>query len=310
MSNGLLNGKKMTSKQQYFGGIEAGGTKFVCAVGNETGEILTEARFPTTTPDETITRCLNFFREQLKITPLSAIGVGSFGPVDLNPTSPTYGYITSTPKPGWSQKDILGRFRTELNLPVGFDTDTNAAALGEQRWGAARGLDDFLYLTIGTGIGGGGLSRGQLIHGLVHPEMGHIPLPHDRVRDPFEGFCPFHKDCFEGLASGPAVAARWKCDPATLPGDHPAWQLEAHYIALALAIFVCTLSPQRIIMGGGIMEQTHLFPIIRQEILKILNGYVRSDVILNQIDSYVVAPGLKNHSGVTGAFALAMDAVH
>jgi fructokinase len=300
--------KNMTPDIPLYGAIEAGGTKFICATGSDPDHIRTEVRFSTTTPDETIDRCLAFFCEQSTATPLTAIGVAAFGPVDLDPASPAYGYITSTPKPGWAQTNLLGRIRDGLNLPAGFDTDTNAAALGEYKWGAGQGLDDFIYLTIGTGIGGGIIANGKLVHGLVHPEMGHILLSHDFKRDPFEGFCPYHKDCFEGLATGPALAARWKCDPETLPADHPAWELEAHYIALALSIYVCTLSPKRIILGGGVMHQTQLFPMIRAELQKLLNGYVRSNVIAKHMDEYVVAPGLGNHAGIGGALALAMEA--
>lgn len=298
----------MTHSQHFYGAIEAGGTKFICATGSGPQEIQAEVRFPTTTPDETIEHCLAFFREQATHTPLEGIGVASFGPVDLQPTSSTYGFITSTPKPGWAQTNLLGRIRDGLEIPAGFDTDTNAAALGEYLWGAGRGLTDFIYLTIGTGIGGGIIANGDLIHGLVHPEMGHVLLPHDFQQDPFEGGCPFHRDCFEGLANGPALAARWKQAPQTLAPDHPAWKLEAHYIALALADFVCSLSPQRIILGGGVMQQMQLFPMIRRELQQILNGYVRSNLILNQVDEYIVPPGLGNHAGIGGAFALALQA--
>ena len=288
-----------------WGGIEAGGTKFVCAVGTGPDDLRAEVRFPTTTPEETIGRAVEFFQEQSHREPLSAVGIASFGPVDPNPVSPTFGYITTTPKPGWANIDFAGPVRRALNVPVGFDTDVNVAALGEGRWGAAQGLDTFIYLTIGTGIGGGGVADGRLLHGLVHPEMGHIPIPHDRERDPYPGWCPYHGDCLEGLANGPAIEARWGQRGETLPADHPAWPLEAHYLALGLASFICVLSPQRIIMGGGVMRQEHLFPIIREEVQNILNGYIQSPAILEDIDSYIVPPGLGNRSGVLGAIALA-----
>jgi len=292
-----------------FGGIEGGGTKFVCAVGNETGEILAETRFPTTTPDETLSRTVDFFKEQIQaLGPLASIGFASFGPLDPQPASATYGHILPTPKPGWTNADVVGPLQASFDVPVSFDTDVNGAALGEWRWGAAQGLDTFIYLTIGTGVGGGGLVNGELMHGLLHPEMGHIPLPRDSAVDPFEGNCPFHGDCFEGLASGPAMEKRWGQKAETLPPDHPAWDLEAHYIALALRSFVCTLSPQRIIIGGGVAQQPHLMPLIRQKTQATLNGYVQSPAILENIDSYIVPPALGGRAGVLGAIALAQQA--
>ena len=208
-----------------YGAIEAGGTKFVCAVGTGPDDLRAEARFPTTTPAETLDRTISFFLEQQTRLgePVAALGVGSFGPVDPNPASPTFGYITTTPKPGWANTDVVGALRRVFPVPVGFDTDVNAAALGEFRWGAAQGLDTFIYLTIGTGLGGGGMVGGRLIHGLVHPEMGHIRIPHDWAADPFPGACPYHGDCFEGLAAGPALEQRWQQRGETLPDDHPAW---------------------------------------------------------------------------------------
>ncbi len=295
-----------------YGGLEAGGTKFVCAVGTEPQDIRAEARFPTTTPHETIRKTLDFFREQQELagSRLTAIGIASFGPVDLNPASPTFGYITSTPKAGWQNVDLVGTIRHELNVPVGFDTDVNGAALGEGLWGAARGLDTFIYLTIGTGIGGGGMVGGQIIHGLLHPEMGHIRIPHDPQSDPYEGSCPYHGDCLEGLASGPAIEARWGTRAENLPPDHPAWDLEAHYLALALTNFICVLSPQRIILGGGVMRQGHLFPRIQAGVQKLLRGYIRARPVLEKIGEYIVPPALGERAGVLGAIALARRAAH
>jgi fructokinase len=292
----------------FVGGIEAGGTKFVCAVGTGPDDIRDEIRYPTTTPAETILRAVDYFRDaQRRHGPLAAVGIASFGPVDPNPASPTFGYITSTPKPGWRDTEFAGVLRRELGVPVGFDTDVNVAALGEATWGAAQGLDTFLYLTIGTGIGGGGLIGGHLIHGLLHPEMGHIRLPHDRTTDPFAGSCPFHGDCLEGLASGPAIEARWGCPATELAPDHPAWSLEAHYLALALVNFICTLSPQRIILGGGVMDQEQLFPLIRSNVQELLASYIRADAVLGGIERYIVPPGLSNRSGVLGAIALGQN---
>lgn len=289
-----------------FGGIEAGGTKFVCVVGTGPDDIRAETRFPTTTPDETIGKAIDYFKTH---GPIEAIGIASFGPVDLKLQSPTYGCITSTPKPGWRNTAIVDPIRQAFNVPIGFDTDVNGAALGEWQWGAAQGLDTFIYFTIGTGIGGGGLVNGQLIHGLVHPEMGHVLLPRTSARDPFQGSCPYHGDCFEGLASGPALLKRWGQPAESLPPDHPAWELEAHYIAVALAGFVCTLSPQRFVLGGGVMKQQQLFPLIRTKLIEALNGYVQSPVILEQTDSFIVPPGLGDRAGVCGALALAKAAV-
>jgi fructokinase len=287
------------------GGIEAGGTKFICAVGSSPQDVRAEARFLTKSPEETLGQVVAFFRQQQAQFDLAAIGLGSFGPLDPNPRSPTYGYITATPKPGWSQTDIAGIIQRELNLPVAFDTDVNAAAMGEYRWGAAHGLDTFIYLTIGTGIGGGAIIDGSILHGLVTPEMGHIMMPHDLQADPFPGVCPFHGDCFEGLASGPAMAKRWGQNAEMLPQDHPAWELEANYIALALVNYACILSPERMILGGGVMSQAHLFPMIRKRFQEILNGYLASPAVGEGIDRYIQPPGLGGRSGVMGAIALA-----
>jgi fructokinase len=291
-----------------FGGIEAGGTKFVCAIGSGPDDLRKAERFPTTTPEETIGRCIAYFEKHAQNEPIAAVGISSFGPVDPNPASPAWGYITTTPKPEWGQTPFAGRLAEALGVPVGFDTDVNGAALGENRWGAAQRLDTFIYLTIGTGVGGGGLIGGKLMHGLIHPEMGHVRLPRDPQQDPFEGVCPFHGDCLEGLASGPAMQERWGKPAQELPDDHPAWELEAHYLALALTGFICTLSPQRIVLGGGVMEHRSLFPRIREKVLELLNGYVQSPAILEHIDEYIVPPGLGNNSGVLGAIALAQDA--
>jgi fructokinase len=290
-----------------FGGIEAGGTKFVCAVGTGPDDLRAETRFPTTTPDETIGRAIAYFEEQAREEPLAAIGIASFGPVDPNPTSPTFGYITTTPKPGWADTDFAGRVRRALGVPVGFDTDVNGAALGEHRWGAAQELDTFIYLTVGTGIGGGGLVNGGPMHGLIHPEMGHVRLPR-HPDDAFPGVCPYHGDCLEGMATGPALEARWGRRAETLPADHPAWEIEAHYLAYGLVNFICTLSPQRILIGGGVMDQSHLFPMIRHKVQTLLNGYVQSPEILERIDEYILPPALGSRAGVLGAIALAQEA--
>ena len=293
--------------QNLYGAVEAGGTKFVCLVAGSPQEIRDEVRFPTTTPQATVEQAIQFFSRYR--SELAAIGIACFGPVDPDPASPSYGMITATPKAGWSYYDIVGAFQQGLDLPVGFDTDVNGAALGEWRWGAGQGLDSFLYLTIGTGIGGGGLVNGKLMHGLIHPEMGHMRLPHDFQADPFPGACPFHGDCLEGLANGPALEKRWGARAETFPADHPAWALEANYLALAMANLICTLSPKRIILGGGVMEQPQLFPLIHARTVELLNGYVRSPAVLEGISEYIVPPGLGNRAGALGALALALDAV-
>lgn len=296
---------------EIFGAIEAGGTKFVCAIGTGAENIRAQIHFPTSRPDETIEQAVNFFQHNLNNgEKLSAIGIASFGPVDPDNRSPTYGYITATPKPGWSNFNFVGAIQDAIPVPVNFDTDVNGAALGEWRWGAAQGLDTFIYMTIGTGIGGGGLSNGKMMHGLIHPEMGHIPLPHDWKLDPFPGACPFHGDCLEGMAAGPALEKRWGARAENFPIDHPAWDLEAHYLALGLVSLICSLSPQKIILGGGVMQQAHLISLVREKVVRNLNGYVQSQMILERIDEYIVPPALGNRAGVLGALALAMQVDH
>lgn len=287
-------------------GVEAGGTKFVCAVGTDDGEIRAQCRFPTTSPDETLHQAICFFRDQqAAFGPVAALGIAAFGPLDLRPDSASYGHITSTPKPGWADTDLLGRLGRVTSGPVVIDTDVNAAALAEWRWGAAKGLDSVVYMTIGTGIGGGALLDGRPVHGLVHPEMGHILVPHDRDADPFPGWCPFHGDCLEGLAAGPAIEKRWQVRAEDLPHDHPAWELEAHYLALGLTTIICTLSPQRILLGGGVMQQTQLLPMIRAKVVSLLNGYVQAEAITRGIDDYIMPPKLGGRTGIMGALALA-----
>jgi fructokinase len=292
-----------------YGGVEAGGTRFVCAIGSSPDSLKAETSFATTTPQGTIDRTIAFFQRYRGREPLSAVGVGSFGPVDLNPKSPKFGYITATPKPGWANTEFLGRISRALRVPVGFDTDVNAAALGEATWGAAKGLETFVYLTVGTGIGGGGMVNGELLHGLLHAEMGHLRVPHDLTKDAYLGACPFHGDCLEGLAAGPALLGRWGRRGEELPPDHAAWGLEAHYLALGLVNLICTLSPQRIILGGGVMRQTGLFHMVRQNVQELLNGYLQVPAILEQIDQYIVPAALGSRAGVLGAIALAKRAI-
>jgi fructokinase len=287
---------------KLYGGMEGGGTKFVCAVGTGPDKIIEEIRFPTSSPDETLEQAISFFKKHN----LSAIGLAMFGPLDLSPASPAFGSITATPKPGWANANVLGEFQRAFDIPVAFDTDVNAAAFGEYYWlPENRELASLVYFTIGTGIGAGAIINGKVVHGLTHPEAGHVRLPHDRKKDPFPGICPFHGDCFEGMASGPALARRWRRPAETLPDKHPAWDLEATYIAYALANVICTLSPQRIVLGGGVMERRLLFPAIRQKVRENLNGYIPSPVVTGTMDEYILPPGLGKRSGILGAMALA-----
>ncbi len=291
--------------EALYGGIEAGGTKFICAIGSGPGQTVSETRIPTTSPDETLEHVIHFFRPAVIEKSISSIGIGCFGPVDLDPHSSTFGFITSTPKPGWRNTDVAGRLQRGLGARIAFGTDVSAAALAEFTWGAGRGSDPLLYLTIGTGVGGGFVQDGHPLIGLLHPEMGHIRLPHDLTKDPFPGSCPFHGDCFEGLASGPAMAKRAGRTATELTDDDPVWQLEAHYIALAVQDLILTLSPRKVILGGGMMQREYLFPMIRTEVLQLLNGYVQHSAVLDHIDDYIVPPALGNQAGVLGAIALA-----
>ena len=296
---------------EYFGGIEAGGTKFVCVIASGPDNILVEERFATDSPDETISKVIDFFEKssiELKIK-IKSLGIGSFGPIDLDISSPKYGFITTTPKPGWQNVDIVGPLKDKLQIPIAFDTDVNAAAIGEGDWGAGIGVDNYLYFTIGTGIGGGAIINGLPIHGLIHPEMGHILLSRKDLIDPYKGKCPFHQNCFEGLASGPAINERWGKPAFLLPPEHEAWVLEADYIAQAMSNFICSFSPQKIILGGGVMQQQQLFPMIRSKTLDYLNGYIQSTQILENIENYIVPPALGNQSGMLGAIAMAKKIV-
>jgi len=285
-----------------YGGIEAGGSKWECAIGTSPDDVRAAETIRTTAPKETLDRAIAFFERE---GPVDAIGIGSFGPIDQKLSSPTWGHITTTPKPGWAHTDVGQEIRRRLSVPVAFDTDVNAAALGEHRWGAGQGLDTFCYITVGTGIGGGGLAGGNLLHGLLHPEFGHMRIPHDFERDPFEGVCPYHGDCWEGLASGRAIEARWG-KPAEELDDEPAvWELEAHYLALGLVSVMCVLSPERIVVGGGVARRDALLPLVQREVLSLMNGYLDSTVVRDRISDYITPPALGGRAGVLGAIALA-----
>ncbi len=267
----------------------------MCAVGSGPADLQT-FEFPTTQPGETIARAVEFFRAS---APVAAVGIACFGPIDPNPGSPTFGYITSTPKQDWRNCDFAGAVGRALGVPIAFDTDVNAAALAEFRWGAGRGLGSFIYVTVGSGIGGGAMLDGRLLHGRSHPEMGHVRTPHDRLRDPFPGNCPYHGDCLEGLAAALAVEARWGRPGKLLPDGHAAWDLEAEYLALGIVSWTCTLAPERIILGGGVMEREELLPKIKARVAELLNGYMEPPDL--------VPPELGRRAGVLGAIAMAND---
>jgi fructokinase len=279
------------------GGLETGGSKTLCAIGTGPDDVRADACFPTTSPRETLSRAVDFFRAH---APLTAIGIASFGPLDLDPGSPTAGFITETPKPGWSRTDVAGPFRRALQVPVSIDTDVNGAALAEWRWGAGRGFDPLVYVTVGTGIGGGAIVGGRPLRGPAHPEMGHMRVPRDPA-DAFPGACPFHGDCLEGLASGAAIRARQGLPGEVLTVDDPVWALEARYLALGLANVVTVLAPRRIIVGGGVLRQPSLLGRVRTEVRAILAGYVRMP------EELIVPPTLGERAGVLGALALAQE---
>jgi fructokinase len=285
--------------------LEAGGTKMVCAIGNENGEVLARSTFPTTTPENTLPAIAAWFGTYQ----VNALGIACFGPIDLAKDSPTYGFITSTPKLAWRDYDIVGFFKKSLRDPlgnpllIGFDTDVNCACLGEATWGNARDVDSSIYITVGTGIGVGIMVENRLLHGLSHPEAGHILI--DRIgQDDYVGKCPYHLgqiSCLEGLASGPAIEERWGKKPCELAERSEVWELEAAYLAKAFVSYILTLSPKRIVMGGGVMKQTQLFPLIREKTASLLNGYLS----LPDLERYIVPPALGDDQAILGAFELA-----
>lgn len=285
-----------------YGGIEAGGTKMICVIGDENGKILDRMQISTKTPEETMPIMIDYFKGK----DIKALGIACFGPIDLNRDSKTYGYITSTPKLAWKNYDIVGAFKKELGVPIGFDTDVNGSLLGEITWGCAKGLTDALYLTIGTGVGGGVMAGGKLLHGMLHPELGHIKMA-VADGDTYKGKCPYHGTCFEGMAAGPAIEDRWGKKAVELADDDKVWDLESTYIAQALCTYILTLSPQIIILGGGVMHQEQLFPLIRKKVLEQLNGYIVTKE-LKDIDNYIVPASLNDDQGIMGSIKLAMDA--
>lgn len=286
------------------GAIEAGGTKIIYGLGNEKGEIIEKLSIPTTKPEEVMGTLIDYFKGKK----IDSFGVGSFGPIDHIKGSKTYGHITKTPKKYWSDFDFIGELKKHFDKPIEFDTDVNGAALAESLWGAGKGLNNVLYITVGTGIGAGAVINGKMLQGLMHPEMGHINLK-KRYDDKFEGNCPFHKDCLEGLAAGPAIEKRWGIKGEKLAENDKVWDLEAYYLAQALVNYILILSPQKIILGGGVMKQQQLFPKIRKYVKEILNGYVYKSEILDNIDDYIVYPGLGDYAGYFGSIALGILAL-
>ncbi|MEG0312903.1 MAG: ROK family protein [Carnobacterium sp.] len=281
-----------------YGAIEAGGTKFVCAISDENFEIKERVSIPTTTPEETLSNVFEFF-DQFK---LDSIGIGSFGPIDVNKKSATYGYVTTTPKVAWTNFDFLGAVKKRYEIPVGWTTDVNAAALGELKKGAAIGLDSCVYLTVGTGIGGGAVINGKLLSGYGHPEMGHM-LVRLHPDESYGGFCPYHGNCLEGIAAGPAIEGRYGVKGHELADKIEVWQMEAYYLAQALMNYTLILSPERIVLGGGVMKQNQLYTLVREEFKKLMAGYVA----VPPLEEYIVAPGLGDNAGVTGCLLLAAD---
>ena len=286
-----------------FGALEAGGTKMVCAIGNENGEILEQKSIPTTTPEETMPAILEYFKDK----EIASIGIACFGPIDLNKNSETYGYITSTPKIPWRNYNIVGAVKDALKIPVGFDTDVNGSLLGEVTWGCAKGLTDAVYFTIGTGVGDGIMTNGKMLHGMLHPEAGHVKMV-PRSGDTYKGKCPYHGTCFEGMAAGPAIEERWGAKAVQLADREEVWDLESYYIAQALMGIVLTLSPQKIILGGGVMHQKQLFSMIREKMLKELNGYIQAKELAD-IDNYIVPASLNDDQGIMGCIKLAMNSL-
>lgn len=285
------------------GALEAGGTKMVCAVGREDGSILEQVSIPTTTPEETVAGIVNYFKGK----DIAALGVAAFGPVDVKPQSPTYGQILDTPKLAWRHFDLLGALKKELNVPMGLDTDVNGSCLGELTYGCAKGLDSVIYITIGTGVGVGVSVGGKLLHGMLHPEGGHILLSR-HPEDPNGGVCPYHKNCMEGFASGPSIEARWGKKAVELVDRPEVWELESYYIAQALVNYIMILSPQKIILGGGVMHQEQLFPLIRRKVKEMIGGYLNTKE-LTDMDNYIVPASLHDDQGIMGCIKLGLDAL-
>jgi fructokinase len=290
-------------------GVELGGTKCVCILGTGPDDVRALERLDTGEREQTLQQIeavLDRWKQQHGAP--RALGIASFGPVNLLPDSPTYGFITSTSKIGWRDTNVARRLARHTAVPVGFDTDVNGAALAEGRWGAGRGFNDFAYVTVGTGVGVGSIVRGRSVYGMNHTELGHIRVVRKKG-DEFAGVCPYHGDCIEGLASGPAIEARARKAAALLAEDDPTWEFVAHGLAQLLHTMVLTTAPRRIMLGGGVMaNQPHLFARIRHELKKSLAGYVEAPEVGEGLAKFIVPPGLGTLSGPLGALALAADA--
>jgi fructokinase len=285
----------------HFGLIEGGGTKIVLGIGTSAGKIVARHRVPTMLPGETLSACSHWFQAQNK--DLSAIGIAFFGPLDVDRKSASWGRITRTTKPHWSGVDVAGHFASQLQCPIGIETDVDGAALGELKWGAGQGHASLLYLTIGTGVGGGFVTNGHLLRGLSHPEMGHIRVPQHSADGNFSGICPFHNDCLEGMASGPAILARWGQPLSDLPACHLGHGMIAWYLGQAVCSFQAIMEPSRIVMGGGVMQTPGLIDKVRVAAYDAGRGYFTGDP-----KTVIVAPGLGSDSGLMGALAIALDA--
>lgn len=282
-----------------YGSIEAGGTKFVVAVGDENQNILNKATFPTEAPAETMPHVIEFFKEN----PVVALGIGSFGPIEMNPEASDYGFITETPKLAWRNFDFLGALQQEFDIPMYWTTDVNVAAWGEYKQGAAKDAKHLFYSTIGTGIGGSFIANDQFFAGMSHPETGHIPVER-YPEDDFAGVCPSHGNCLEGMASGPAIEARIGHSAKDLPIDDKHWQMEAFYIAQACVTYTLLYSPEIIVLGGGVSNQAALFPMIREAFAKKLNNYVS----VPPLDQYIQHAAFGDGAGTVGALLLAKKA--
>jgi len=292
----------------FYAAVEAGGTKMVCAVGSAERGSLERVRIPTSDPDATVQAMVAFFRSATAAHgPVEALGIASFGPLDLDHNSLTYGTITTTPKPGWRGIDLPRRLGEALGVPAGINTDVNAAALAEASAGAARGRDAVAYVTVGTGIGVGLISGGRMVQGLGHPEAGHLRLPRHPAHQRFEGVCPYHGDCLEGLASGPAIVAAWGASLDRLDQGHPAWEVEAHYLAHLCASLILTAAPEHIVLGGGVMSQQALLWKIRAKTIELLAGYASAWTLEAAIDR-ITQPGCGEPSGLVGAYLIAEEA--
>lgn len=296
------------SENVLVGGIEAGGTRLNCVVGYGNGDVIASHTFPTTDPQQTLARASEFFDESVSLYgPVHALGIAHFGPVETDDTSENYGRILDTPKPGWSNTDIVGYFSDIFSFPIAFQSDVNGAAIGEYYLGSAQGVDNFVYVTIGTGIGGGVFVNGELLNNLRHPEIGHMLVPQDIMKDSFKGCCPFHGNCLEGLASGIAIKNRWGSAAELLTNNHQVWELEAHYLALLCVNLTCCYAPGKIIFGGGVMQQDQIITLLQEQFILLMQGYTPT-IYSPLVEDYVLQSTLAGNAGTKGALILASQA--